>query len=250
MVLIGAITWARFALLTATQFAGTIAAAYMVEALFNGGLHVSTKLGGDTSPAQGVVIEMILTSQLIFTIFMLAAEKHAATFLAPIGIGLSLFIGELIGRIATSNNSSSNVADSIVRCFLDRRFLEPSSITGTLHCNQIIHELPLDILGWTHCRHNPRCIGVQACQGFGVRVTDRRAARPGGWSRSSASTTKDIFSCKHSFRRDAAHQGSTTTRAKALDQISDGARTGSPNMSCRLRSRLRRWHNQIATHSK
>lgn len=34
--------------------------------------------------------------------FMLAAEKHKGTFLAPIGIGLALFIAELAGRyIAT-----------------------------------------------------------------------------------------------------------------------------------------------------
>ena len=36
--------------------------------------------------------------QLIFTIFMLAAEKHKGTFLAPVGIGLSLFIAELSGK--------------------------------------------------------------------------------------------------------------------------------------------------------
>lgn len=43
------------------------------------------------------VIEMFLTAQLVFTIFMLAAEKHKGTFIAPIGIGLSLFIAELSG---------------------------------------------------------------------------------------------------------------------------------------------------------
>lgn len=40
---------------------------------------------------------MFLTAQLVFTIFMLAAEKHKGTFIAPIGIGLSLFIAELSG---------------------------------------------------------------------------------------------------------------------------------------------------------
>lgn len=29
---------------------------------------------------------------------MLAAEKHKGTFLAPVGIGLSLFIAELSGK--------------------------------------------------------------------------------------------------------------------------------------------------------
>ena len=45
----------------------------------------------------GIVIEMFLTSQLVITIFLLAAEKHKGTFLAPVGIGLSLFIAELSG---------------------------------------------------------------------------------------------------------------------------------------------------------
>jgi len=40
---------------------------------------------------------MFLTALLVFTIFMLAAEKHRATFIAPIGIGLALFIGHLVG---------------------------------------------------------------------------------------------------------------------------------------------------------
>ena len=40
---------------------------------------------------------MFLTAELMFTIFMLAAEKHKGTFLAPIGIGLALFIAELGG---------------------------------------------------------------------------------------------------------------------------------------------------------
>ena len=44
-----------------------------------------------------IVIEMFLTAQLVITIFLLAAEKHKGTFLAPVGIGLSLFIAELSG---------------------------------------------------------------------------------------------------------------------------------------------------------
>ncbi len=45
---------------------------------------------------QGLFIEIFLTAQLVLTIFMLAAEKHRATFIAPVGIGLSLFIAELM----------------------------------------------------------------------------------------------------------------------------------------------------------
>tara|TARA_R110002033_G_scaffold54013_1_gene102380 strand:- start:367 stop:681 length:315 start_codon:yes stop_codon:yes gene_type:complete len=98
MALIGAITWARCALLCVAQTAATIAASYTVYGLFFGGLNTATTLGGGTSPAQGVVIEMLLTAQLTFVIFMLAAEQHAATYLAPLGIGLSYFVAELVGE--------------------------------------------------------------------------------------------------------------------------------------------------------
>ena len=71
--------------------------AAVVAILFPGPLVAQTSLGGGTSVAQGLFIEVFLTAQLVFTIFMLAAEKHKATFLAPVGIGLSLFIAQLTG---------------------------------------------------------------------------------------------------------------------------------------------------------
>ncbi len=40
---------------------------------------------------------MFLTALLVFVILMLAAEKHNATFIAPVGIGLALFVAELAG---------------------------------------------------------------------------------------------------------------------------------------------------------
>ena len=76
---------------------GAITAAAVVSILFPGPLNVQTSLGGGTSVAQGLFIEMFLTTELVFTIFMLAAEKHKATYIAPVGIGLSLFIAELTG---------------------------------------------------------------------------------------------------------------------------------------------------------
>lgn len=51
------------------------------------------------------VIEMFLTAQLVITIFLLAAEKHKGTFLAPVGIGLSLFIAELSGVYFTGGKN-------------------------------------------------------------------------------------------------------------------------------------------------
>ena len=98
MVLIGAITWVRGVLLFVTQIIGGMAAAGLVKALFQGELNVSTYPSGGTTIAQAVIIEMILTAQLVFTIFMLAAEKHRGNFVAPVGIGISLFVSELVGR--------------------------------------------------------------------------------------------------------------------------------------------------------
>jgi aquaporin related protein len=98
MCLIKAISPLRALLLFVAQMVGAIIAAYVVQALFTGGLNVSTTLSATTSDAQGVIIEMLLTMQLVFTIFMLAAEKHTGNFIAPVGIGLSLFIAELTGK--------------------------------------------------------------------------------------------------------------------------------------------------------
>lgn len=81
------------------QLIGAICSAGVVSALFPNALAVATTLNDDTSIARGLFIEMFLTTQLVFTIFMLAAEKHKSTFIAPIGIGLSLFIAELSGML-------------------------------------------------------------------------------------------------------------------------------------------------------
>ena len=77
---------------------GAMAASGVVAALFAGPLAVTTTLGGGTSKSQGLFIEMFLTAVLVFAIIMLAAEKHKATFVAPIGIGLALFVCELAGK--------------------------------------------------------------------------------------------------------------------------------------------------------
>jgi aquaporin related protein len=59
---------------------------------------VATTLGGGTSISRGLFIEMFLTTELVFVIIMLAAEKHKSTYLAPIGIGIAFFVAELSGN--------------------------------------------------------------------------------------------------------------------------------------------------------
>lgn len=95
-MLVGAVNYVRGGLIIISQFLGAIAASAVVYGMLPGPLNVRTTLGGGTTVVQGLFIEMFLTAQLVFTIFMLAAEKHKATFIAPVGIGLSLFIAELM----------------------------------------------------------------------------------------------------------------------------------------------------------
>jgi aquaporin related protein len=103
--LIGAVTWAKGIVALISQITGAIAAAGVVSALFPGPLAVQTTLSAGTSVTRGLFIEMFLTAELVFTILMLAAEKHKATFLAPVGIGIALFVAELAGNTFDSSIS-------------------------------------------------------------------------------------------------------------------------------------------------
>lgn len=104
MVMVGAVPIVRALCLFVAQIAGGIAASAMVLGLFPTQLNVRTTLAGGASVVQGIFIEAILTAELVFTIFMLAKEKHKATFIAPVGIGLSLFIGEMVGVYYTGGS--------------------------------------------------------------------------------------------------------------------------------------------------
>jgi len=88
----------RTLLLLPAQIIAGIVAAGLVKCMFPGDIRqVNTTLAPGVSIAQGVFIEMFLTSLLCHTVLMLAAEKSKTTFLAPVGIGLSLFVAEIAG---------------------------------------------------------------------------------------------------------------------------------------------------------
>lgn len=101
MVLTNTITVVRGLLLLVAQLTGAILASFLVSVLLPYEFNVRTTLSSSTSVAQGVFIEMLLTAQLVFTILMLAKEKHRSTHLAPIGIGVALFIAEMVGILFT-----------------------------------------------------------------------------------------------------------------------------------------------------
>lgn len=120
MVMVGAVPVVRAMCLFGAQIVGGIAASGMVMGLFPTAFNVRTTLAGGTSLVQGIFIEGILTAELVFTIFMLAKEKHKATFIAPVGIGLALFIAEMVGVYYTGG--SLNPARSFGPCVVTGTF--------------------------------------------------------------------------------------------------------------------------------
>ncbi|KAI0403408.1 aquaporin-like protein [Xylaria palmicola] len=104
LMAVGAVGLVRGVIVIVSQLIGSIAAAGLVLGLQPGGLYVSTTLSSDTSVVQGFFIEVFLTAQLVFTILMLAVEKHRGTFIAPVGIGLSLFITQMMGVYYTGGS--------------------------------------------------------------------------------------------------------------------------------------------------
>jgi aquaporin related protein len=94
----------RAVLLVAAQIGGACFAAYLVKVMYPTPLNVQTTLGGGVTIAQGLFIEAVCTAELVFTIIMLAKEKHRATFMVPIGIGFALFIGELVAVYSTGGS--------------------------------------------------------------------------------------------------------------------------------------------------
>ncbi|PQE18141.1 hypothetical protein CJF30_00009310 [Rutstroemia sp. NJR-2017a BBW] len=98
LVLIGAVPPVKAALLIPIQLlAGTFAALSARAVIPGKDILFAVSLGPGVTPVQGLFIEMLLTFMLIITILMLVAEKTKSTFVAPIGIGFSLFIGHLVG---------------------------------------------------------------------------------------------------------------------------------------------------------
>ncbi|CAI6339479.1 unnamed protein product [Periconia digitata] len=93
MVLAGQMSAIRSVFLMPTQLIAAMCAAGLVSCMIPGDISsVNTVLGPKTSIVQGVFIEMFMTAELVFVALMLAAEKSKDTFIAPIGIGLALFV--------------------------------------------------------------------------------------------------------------------------------------------------------------
>ncbi|KAI0153957.1 aquaporin-like protein [Pestalotiopsis sp. NC0098] len=101
----GGLPWIRAVFLIPMQLIASMCAGGVVEAIFPGRIAgVNTLLGPNVNTAQGLFAEMFFTSYLVFVILMLAIEKSRVTFIAPIGIGLALFVAEIPGVYYTGGS--------------------------------------------------------------------------------------------------------------------------------------------------
>ncbi|KAI5369839.1 Putative major intrinsic protein [Septoria linicola] len=115
LALTGNLPMIRAALFIPTQLLAGVCAAAVASCIIPGDIAgVQTTLGNGVSMSQGLFIEMFLTSWLTFTILMLAAEKSKDTFLAPIGIGMALFVTQIADVYYTGG--SLNPARSFGPC--------------------------------------------------------------------------------------------------------------------------------------
>lgn len=142
MVITGTLPpWRGLVLFPVQIIAGMVAAA-VVSVIIPVDIGVTqTRLAPGMNVAQGLFLEMVrieprsnfpqshssltlppqfLTAHLIFTILMLAAEKSKDTFIAPIGIGISLFVVEVAGVNYTG--ASVNPARSFGPCIASASF--------------------------------------------------------------------------------------------------------------------------------
>jgi len=103
----GQLPWLRAVFLVPAQLLGSMCAGGLVDVMFPGSVaQANTVLGPRTSIVQGVFLEMFFTAQLIYVVLMLAAEKSKDTFMAPIGIGLALFVALIPGVPVTGGSAN------------------------------------------------------------------------------------------------------------------------------------------------
>lgn len=119
-MLVGTITPLRFVIVFIAQIVAGIAAAGLTDGLIPGPLLVANKLGLGVSIVQGLFLEMFLTAELVFVVYFLAVEKHRATYIAPLGIGLAIFMCHMVGvpLTGTSVNPARSFGPAVVAGFV------------------------------------------------------------------------------------------------------------------------------------
>ncbi|KAM0747493.1 aquaporin-like protein [Meredithblackwellia eburnea MCA 4105] len=159
---IGSLTSRRAVLVVVAQLIGGISAAGVAKGLVIGSFAVENSLTDGISNAQGTFIEMFTTGMLCFTVMMTAAEKHKSTFLAPVAIGLSVFVGHLasVGWTGTGMNPARSLAPSVVNghfvgdawIYYVGQFLGSLLATAIyvalkhLHYHEVVHGIDTDVV--------------------------------------------------------------------------------------------------------
>jgi aquaporin related protein len=159
MVVSGTLPAIRGLFLFPAQLIAAMCAAALVSAMFPGDINaVQTTLSPETSVAQGVFIEMFMTAELVFVVLMLAAEKSKDTFIAPVGIGLALFVA-MMGGTSSSPPTHRRIERVLNngRCLLHRRFAQSGPKFRPRSRRDEIQPLSLDILDRTLSRCSSRC---------------------------------------------------------------------------------------------
>jgi aquaporin rerated protein, other eukaryote len=98
------------------QILAGIAASAVADGLTPGPALFANRLGGGATPVQGLFLETFLTAQLVLTVYFLAVEKHRATFLAPVGIGMSVFVAHICAThwTGTSINPARSFGPDVI----------------------------------------------------------------------------------------------------------------------------------------
>ncbi|VVT50497.1 uncharacterized protein SAPINGB_P002783 [Magnusiomyces paraingens] len=120
LTLVRAIDPIRCVLCWIAQITAGMAAAGAVSAMTPGPIMFNVGLGGGASKSQGLFIEMFGTALLIGSVLFLAVEKHKGTFIAPMVIGFSLFVGHMYGIYYTG--AGFNPARAFGSCVASRSF--------------------------------------------------------------------------------------------------------------------------------
>jgi aquaporin related protein len=99
MVLTRSLPKTRALFLFPAQLLASMCAGGLVSCMFPGDIALANStLSGGTSIAQGLFIEAFMTAELVFVVLMLAVEKSRDTFIAPVGIGLAVFVAMMGGE--------------------------------------------------------------------------------------------------------------------------------------------------------
>jgi aquaporin related protein len=92
--LLNIITPLRAIILLVAQYGGSMTGAALVR-LLTGQLAATTRITG-ISIGRAVVLESLATTTFLFSVLMLVVKKKQGSPIAPIEVGLSLFIHELL----------------------------------------------------------------------------------------------------------------------------------------------------------